>query len=203
MPRPSMPGFTLNSAVDTLLKKEFDIHRAKGSRHPLMEAYGIDAIPFMHEMINEWRENFKGVQYYHVPTNFIITGAVDDLWINPAGEIIVVDYKSTSTSAPINLDGPYKQGYKRQMEIYQWLLRRNNLKVADIGYFVYANGDKDKRAFDARLEFKVEIISYQGSDAWVEDKIFAARKCLMEALPPADGNCEHCAYRRAAAKFGE
>ncbi|MDO8743015.1 MAG: hypothetical protein Q7J30_00410, partial [Candidatus Azambacteria bacterium] len=33
------PGFpfNLNKAVDTLLKKEFDIHRAAGNPHPLMK----------------------------------------------------------------------------------------------------------------------------------------------------------------------
>jgi len=38
------PGypFTLNSAVDKLLKKEFDIHRAKGTPHPMMKEYGLD-----------------------------------------------------------------------------------------------------------------------------------------------------------------
>ena len=34
------PGFpfSLNSAVDKLLKKEFDAHRAAGTPHPLMKA---------------------------------------------------------------------------------------------------------------------------------------------------------------------
>ena len=45
---PSFP-FTLNSAVDKLLKKEFDIHRANKTQHPLMKAYGIDAVPFQHK----------------------------------------------------------------------------------------------------------------------------------------------------------
>ena len=41
------PGypFSLNSAVDKLLKKEFDIHRADETPHPLMKTYGIDAVP--------------------------------------------------------------------------------------------------------------------------------------------------------------
>jgi hypothetical protein len=30
----------LNIAVDELLKKEFDLHRAEGTKHPLMEQYG-------------------------------------------------------------------------------------------------------------------------------------------------------------------
>lgn len=42
--RPPGFPFALNSAVDKLLKKEFDIHRAAKSRHPLMETYGIDAV---------------------------------------------------------------------------------------------------------------------------------------------------------------
>jgi len=67
--------------------------------HPLMKAYGLKAVPFAHEMIDEWRENFKGVQYLHKPSNFIVTGAVDDLWQDENGEIIVVDYKSTSKEA--------------------------------------------------------------------------------------------------------
>ncbi|PIZ78024.1 MAG: hypothetical protein COY02_04330 [Parcubacteria group bacterium CG_4_10_14_0_2_um_filter_41_6] len=76
------PGFpfNLNTAVDILLKKEFDIHRAKNKAHPMMREYGLDLVPFQHEMMDDWRENFKGVQYHHKPINLIITGAVDDIW---------------------------------------------------------------------------------------------------------------------------
>ena len=78
--RPPGFPFNLNSAVDTLLKKEFDIHRRAGSQHPLLERYGVDAVPVDHEKLNEWRENFKGVTFHHRETNLIITGAIDDLW---------------------------------------------------------------------------------------------------------------------------
>lgn len=197
--QPSMPGFTLNSAVDALLKKEFDIHRAKNSQHPLMKAYGINAVPFAHEKIDEWRENFVGIQYFHEPTNFIITGAVDDIWIDPDGQLMVVDYKSTSTEEEITLEGVYKEGYKRQVEIYQWLLRQNSFEVSDTAYFVYANGKKDREAFDGKLEFEVQILPYQGNDSWVEKAIFDARACLeKESLPAPAPSCEYCAYRAAA-----
>jgi len=82
--------------------------------------------------------NFKGVQYLHKPSNFIVTGAVDDLWQDENGEIIVVDYKSTSKEAKVTLDAEWQDGYKRQMEIYQWLLRQNGLKVSDTGYLFIA-----------------------------------------------------------------
>ncbi len=195
------PGFpfTLNNAVDHLLKKEFNIHRVAKSAHPLMEQYGVDAIPFEHPDLEKWRENFVGIQYLHTPTNLIITGAVDDIWINPKGELIVVDYKATSTETEITLDAEYRQSYKRQMEIYQWLFRRNGFVVSDTGYFVYVNALKDKKAFDKKLEFEVKLLTHAGSDAWVEKAIVAAHECLMHDTPPSSAHeCEYCAYRAAA-----
>src|SRR5579872_4084237 len=161
--RPPGFPFNLNSAVDALLKKEFDIHRAEASSHPLMERYNIDAIPFMHEDIGTWRENFKGLEYRDPATGFVISGAVDDVWINPQGELIVVDYKSTSKEGKIEaLNEGWQDGYKRQLEIYQWILRKQGFSVSDTGYFVYANASKDKDAFNERLEFEITLIPYTG-----------------------------------------
>ncbi len=197
--RPSFPAFTLNSAVDTLLKKEFDTHRAKGETHPLMKNYNIDLVPFQHEKMEEWRHNFTGVRFLHKPTNFLVFGAIDDLWIDKDGVLYVVDYKSTSTEAEVTLEGQYKEAYKRQVEIYQWLLRKNGFKVSDIAYFVYANGRKDLKAFDAKLEFNVSILAYHGNDSWVEKIVIDARHCLDQLnIPEAAYDCEYCNYRKAA-----
>jgi CRISPR/Cas system-associated exonuclease Cas4 (RecB family) len=196
------PGypFSLNSAVDKLLKKEFDMHRARETRHPLMEAYGVDAIPFSHEQLNEWRENFKGVQYHHGRTNLLVTGAVDDVWMHPDGELIVVDYKATSKSDEVNLDADWQIGYKRQMEVYQWLLQQNGFRVSKTGYFVYCNGDADKEAFDAKLEFKIKLIPYTGDNAWVEGALANIQKCLQsDEIPQRGPDCDYCTYRTAAA----
>lgn len=195
------PGFpmTLNVAVDHLLKKEFDIHRAKKTAHPLMEKYGIDAVPFQHSDLDQWRENFVGVQYHHKPSNFIVTGAVDDIWVNPKGELYVVDYKATSKDGEVGIDADWQIGYKRQMEIYQWLLRSNGFKVSDTGYFIYVNGRKDREAFDGKLEFDIDVIPYTGSDKWLEQAIMEARKCLGRNTPPLPAeDCDFCNYRAAA-----
>lgn len=197
--RPPGFPFALNSAVDALLKQEFDIYRASGNKHPLLEKYGIDAQPIPHKDLAKWRHNFTGVQYLHEPTNLLIFGAIDDLWQNSKGEFIVVDYKSTSKSEEITeLNKDWHEGYKRQMEIYQWLLRRNGYKVSDIGYFVYCNGKADAKAFDAKLEFDVTLIAYKGNDDWIEKTIQKARKCLMsDKIPKADKNCDYCNYIKA------
>lgn len=196
------PGypFSLNSAVDTLLKKEFDIHRAAGTRHPLVKAYGIDAVPLGHEKIDIWRDALGGgIQYLHEPTNFIISGGVDDIWVNSKGELIVVDYKATAKTSEVNIDADWQIGYKRQVELYQWLFRKNGFKVSDTAYFVYCNGIADKEAFDARLEFEVKIIPYEGSDKWIDEMLLDSYECLKKnVLPPSGKDCEFCAYREAA-----
>ena len=198
--RPPGFPFNLNSAVDALLKKEFDFHRVNGSKHPLMEAYDVDALPFKHEELNIWRENFKGIEYKHETTGFIVSGALDDVWQNGKGELIVVDYKSTSKDERIeSLDKEWHDAYKRQLEVYQWLLRQKGFTVSDTGYWVYANADKDKKAFDAKLEFELTLVPHKGSTTWVEDTLADIKKCLDgEDLPEPSPSCDYCSYRQAA-----
>lgn len=200
--RPSWPAFTLNLAVDKLLKKEFDIHRTNNEPHPLMKAYGLKAVPFVHERMDEWRNNFRGISFHHQSTNLIIFGAVDDLWVDQKGNLLVVDYKATSTSEAITLDNKYRQAFKREVEIYQWLFRQNGFPVSDMTYFVYVNAQKDRQAFDAKLEFEVELIPYHAQAQWVEPTIIKARRCLASnRLPQPNPDCEYCQYREAARKI--
>lgn len=196
------PGypFSLNSAVDTLLKKEFDVHRASGSAHPLMQEYGVDAVPFAHEKMDEWRDSLRrGITVPIEGSQVTVTGGVDDVWQTPDGKIIIVDYKATSKSGEVNLDADWQDGYKRQMEIYQWLFRKNGFDVSNIGYFVYCNGDSDKEAFDGRLEFNIKLIAYEGDDSWVEQTINNAIECLnSDNIPQSGDDCDYCKYREAA-----
>ena len=200
--RPPGFPFALNSAVDHLLKKEFDIHRAAGSKHPLMEKYGVDAVPAQHENLNEWRHNFTGVGCLHAPTNFYVFGAIDDLWLNGAGEYMVVDYKATAKEEEINaLDKDWHDGYKRQMEIYQWLLRQNGYTVSNTGYFVYCNGKTDRKAFDGKLDFDVTLIAHAGKSNWVDKALTDAKACLdHDEIPKENPECDYCAYVNAINK---
>jgi RecB family exonuclease len=165
-----------------------------------MNAYGLkDVIPFAHEDMDLWRSNFKGIGYIHEATNLYITGAIDDIWVTKDDELIIVDYKSTSKDEKVNLDKEWQIGYKRQMEIYQWLFRKNGFKVSPTGYFVYCNGKTDREAFDAKLEFDIDIIPYTGKDAWIDNALGDIKACLMDNKAPKPATtCDYCNYRKAA-----
>lgn len=205
--RPDTPPFNINKAIDELFKKEFDHYRNKQEPHPLQLEFKIDALPFLHENLNEWRENFVGVQFHHEPTNIVVFGAVDDIWHNSSGELIVVDYKATSKNREVSIDSEWQIAYKRQMEVYQWLLRSNGFAVSDTGYFVYTNGRMDLDGFNDTLQFTTKLIPYTGDAAWVEPTLSEIKACLdQEQMPEVGtaamgGPCDYCAYAAARTKL--
>lgn len=199
--RPDGPPFQINKAVDELLKKEFDSYRSKSEPHPIMAEFGVDAVPFAHDHLDTWRQNFVGVYTLHEPTNLHVFGAIDDVWVNGNQELIVVDYKATAKQSDVTIDADWQIAYKRQMEVYQWLLRQNGFKVSDTGYFVYANGRLDLDNFSNRVEFRTKVIPYTGSDAWIEDTLKQMKECLEGDIPAVGtaamgGECDFCSYAR-------
>jgi CRISPR/Cas system-associated exonuclease Cas4 (RecB family) len=200
--RPDGPPFNINKAIDELFKKEFDGYRLKGEPHPLMVEYKVQAVPFTHENLDQWRETFVGVRALHEPTNLMVFGAVDDIWVNDNGELIVVDYKATAKQKDVSLDSEWQISYKRQMEVYQWLLRQNGFAVSDTGYFVYTNGRLDMDGFNDRIEFRTKIIPYTGDASWVEPTVKKMKQCMEGDMPAMGssamgGPCEFCSYARA------
>ncbi len=205
--RPSSPPFQINKAIDELYKKEFDIHREGQTSHPICETYNLKLVPFKHEKMDEWRDALRqGVQFLHEPTNLLVTGGVDDIWVDlETQELVVVDYKATAKNSEVNLDADWQMGYKRQMEVYQWLLRNNGFKVKDVGYFLYTNARLDADGFGDKLEFKTKLIDYKGDDSWVDKTVMDLKKCLDSEQMPAVGKnvmnpakpCEYCDYAKS------
>ncbi len=198
---PSLP-FTLNSAVDRLLKSEFDGYRSKGEKHPIMVEQSVDAVPVSHPELDDWRNNFKGVQFHNEDLNMIFFGAIDDLWQTSSGEYVVVDYKSTAKKDDITvLDQPWHETFKRQMDIYQWLLRKNGYKVSDTGYILYCNGNAYVERFDSRIDFRMTLLPYEGDTSWVDDITVSLYECLnSDELPESEPFCDYCKYVGAVGK---
>jgi len=201
--RPPGFPFNLNSAVDNLLKNEFDYYRGIQKPHPYIQRLGLNAVPFQHEKLDKWRHNFSGVVYQHEILKLHLFGAVDDIWINlDTDELIVVDYKSTSKNSEINLDADWQIGYKRQMEFYQYLLRNNGFKVSDTGYFVYCNGIRQKERFDEKLDFEIYLLDYMGNDGWIEKTLSSLIQTIKsERIPSYTKGCEYCEYQVNTKEF--
>jgi hypothetical protein len=203
--RPSGPPFNINLTIDELFKKEFDLYRAKAEPHPLMTKFKVDVIPYAHKDLDTWRANFTGVNTTHEPTNFHVFGAVDDVWVNSKGELIVVDYKATAKDKPVTSlrpKGGWQDMYRRQMEVYQWLLRQNGFKVSNTGYFVYATGSNKPDGFNDEVKFETNIFPYEGSADWVEPTLIDIKKSLVGEIPKVGvaamgGACEHCMYAKS------
>ena len=200
--RPSGPPFQINKAIDELLKKEFDSYRLKSEPHPWMSDNQIKAVPFAHEDLDKWRHNFTGVVAQHEPTNLHVFGAIDDVWVDDDGQLIVVDYKATSKNAEITIEADWQISYKRQLEVYQWLLRQNGFKVSDTGYFVYTNARMDMDGFYDQVEVRTKIIPYTGSAKWVEPTLIKMKECMDGDMPAVGtaamgGECDFCSYAKA------
>ena len=210
--RPSFPPYTINNAVDYLLKQEFDVHREKGTPHPVMKEHGIAAVPFQHPNMNKWRHNFTGVQYHHEPTDFMVFGAVDDIWVDSKGRLMIVDYKATGANEHRIYDS-----YQRQMEIYQWLVSKNGFEVLPTGYFLFARVNKsegfglpsvvrqpvdEEGGRKAVLPFDLFLESYEGNRSWIDETLKEARSVYdVSKAPAASVNCEYCSFAVKQGRF--
>ena len=120
------------------------------------------------------------MHYDHPETNLRVGGGLDDVWLNTkTNKLHIVDYKSTSQkkdNGPINLDDKWKASYKRQMDLYSWIMRKKGFEVDKIGYFLYCDGDRFTRnsflkAENAIMEFKITLIPYETNFDWIEDTL--------------------------------
>ena len=140
---------------------------------------------------------------------FHFYGAIDDVWINYKKELIVADVKSTSKRIfdwnETWSKYEYPKGYKRQLEMYQWLFRKNGFKVSNVAYLLYFNGLKYQNFFDQTLKFESYSIELDCNDDWVEKEIIDAKKLLVSNKnKKRKKNCDQCIYinRRSAAVKG-
>lgn len=194
---PSGPGFTLNSAVDTLLKKEFDIYREAGEVHPFVKSQGLNLKPFVHPSLDDWRNSRKGLQHVTEDGHFLFYGAPDDVWVDDDGVLTVVDYKTTSRKEPVTEMGSesYYQSYPKQLECYQWLFRKNGFEVSSTAYWLYETATKKEDRFDETLKFETTLVAHEGDDSWIQGKLDEAWDVLnADAIPEASEECEKCGY---------
>ena len=201
---PGMPGWTLNETTDHLLKKEFDECRQQQKPHRLFAAYGLDHIvPFDHPSMDDWRDSLhKGLMARYKDSNIILSGGVDDIWFNTQTEtLIVVDYKSQANRNAVEtksyLASPYHEGYKVQMDFYNYLLDLMEFPIGDISYFLVVNANRAASGFHGVMKFEETIVPYQHNISWIDERVQNMIDCMnSDKLPECNTSCENCAYAR-------
>ena len=207
---PSIPGFNINEATDILLKKDFDYFREIKKTHPFLENHGYShLIPYQHEHFELWTQSMhfgakNRMHYDHLESNIRVGGGLDDVWFNTkTSRIHIVDYKSTSqkkNNGPITLDDRWKETYKRQMDLYVWVMQKKGLDVDEIGFFLYCDGNRftDQSFLNAKnaiMEFKMTLIEYKTNKAWIEETLNSINKCLrLNSRPKHSGDCEYGSF---------
>ena len=117
------------------------------------------------------------------------------MWVDANQTYYVVDYKATAKAEAVTEMPDWADGYRRQAEIYQWLLRKNGLTVSDTAYFVYCTGDVNQTGFNQQILFQTHVIPYVGSDAWVDETLYNLQLCLNnQDIPPYNADCKYCKF---------
>ena len=187
---------TLNLAIDDLLKQEFDAHRANGTAHPAMARAGQDLRPFQDQRLIEWRDG-AGVSRTCADSGVTLYGKVDDLWQDATGAVHVIDYKTTGKESNATLDRTWSDGYRRQAEIYQWILQGQGLDVSNRAWILWYWVDRSQ-GFNGALKFGCKLTSFDGQTGWIPKALADLRRTLeCDALPPRQADCERCIHRRA------
>jgi hypothetical protein len=194
--------YGLEKAAESLLKKEFDFYRKNQKSHPIMKE--SNAIrPLKHKKLDGWRTPWTqenrysvgGIQFHNVWENWMVYGGIDDIWLNDKKELIVVDYKSSTT-------GKLYPTYQQQLEFYAWILKKRNYAVSSIGYLLIYRPITNKSTFDWKLDFEPKLHKMQLDDSWVQQEISNAIKCLSSDAIPLAGHsafsknkkCNLCDY---------
>ena len=194
---PRSPPFTLNLAVDRLLKAEFDRCREDGGDHPWIVGAAAGARPFVHRDLDAWRDFKRGLARESEEAGVTLYGAIDDLWVGADGAVHVVDYKATASASAVNMEQGWHDAYRRQAEVYQWLLRGQGIKVSSVAYFLFCVVDDDP-GFGGALHFTPYVVAYEGSDEWVPGRLAEMSAAMSsDRMPRMADDCESCQYRRA------
>jgi len=195
--RPPPYPYALNSAVDALLKEEFDTYRAKNLPHPLLKENNIKAHLFGNQkLLNQWRNNFAGIRYFDEAIGATLFGAVDDVLEFDDKKIAPLDYKSTGSSAANVYDR-----FQLQLDTYTFLMEKNGFQTPRKGYLAFYIVDKSKGFID-RLPFRKEVVEIDTNPSDIYEIFKDAVGCLKSpAPPPHSQDCQFSKWLKSAKPF--
>jgi len=186
-------GGFIGQKYDPLIKSEFDNYRQSFTKPEKLKELGLDLFDDF-EKLKTWRG--KGIEFYHPEHNFIYWGKIDELLIDKHNNLVPFDFKTT-----LSKNFQIYESYKRQLEIYGYLLLKNKEKVANYGAFYVVKIDIIKELEDSnrretliieeRDVVLVENLDYEKYDEILEN----LKEVYYSKTPPfANPNCAFCNY---------
>ena len=179
---PSLP-----SGMDGILKKHFDKFLEKGELPPELQELNGDVKLFDNaELLKIWRSNFKGIQWTDDEGN-LFRGAVDNI-LQKGNKLIVLDYKTRGY--PLKEDTA--DHYQNQVDIYNFLLRKNNYETEDYAYLIFYHPDKVNK--DGAVIFNTDLVKMKISIKNAEAIFKKALEILKGDMPETSENCDYCKW---------
>jgi len=182
---------SLPNGMDIILKKYFDKYRSKNCLPPEIEGKLNGRLFADMEKLKVWRNNFKGLQYLDEESGIILKGALDDLFVNEDGSHIPLDFKTRGF--PLNNDNN-SEYYQDQMNVYCFLLDKNNVKTGDFAclIFYYPIEAKDNGNF----KFECDVIKLKTSKENGNILFKEAIEVLKGPEPDTNENCPWCNWNQ-------
>ena len=179
---PSLP-----SGVDAVLKRHFDSFRDKGALPPELNELKDVKLFDDKELLRVWRNNLKGIQWIDEKGN-LFRGAVDNL-LQKGKKLIVLDYKTRGF--PLKEDTT--SHYKNQLDIYNFLLRKNSYETEDYSYLLfYIPAEVDKTG---AIRFETQLVKMPVDVKNAETLFNQAITVLENEIPNSSEDCEWCKWK--------
>lgn len=176
---PSLP-----SGMDKILKLHFDSFRGKGLP-PELDLKGVKLFEDA-EQLKLWRSNFKGIQWTDKEGN-LFRGAVDEMLIK-GKKLIVLDYKTRGF--PLKEDTA--ESYRNQLDIYNFLLRKNGFETEDYAYLLFYHPHEVMK--NGHICFNTDLVKMKVNVKNAEQIFKNAVKILKGNMPKPSEGCEWCKW---------
>ena len=185
--RPSGAFPSLPSGMDKILKEHFDRFMKKGKLPPELKNLKGYTLFSDEETLKVWRNNFKGVSYTDEKTSILLHGAVDNILVK-GKKLVVLDYKTRGF--PLKEDT--HKHYQAQMDIYNFLLRKNGYETEDYTYLLFYHPNRVLET--GEVLFNTDIVKMKASAKDGENVFLEGIKILKGEEPKSDKECEWCKF---------
>ncbi len=185
--RPDTIFPSLPSGMDKILKEHFDRFMRKGALPPeLLKLNGEVKLFDDEELLKVWRSNFKGIQWTDAKGN-LIHGAIDNL-LRKGKKLIVLDYKTRGY--PLKEDT--HEHYQDQMDMYNFLLRKNGYATEDYTYLLFYHPHRVEES--GHVCFNTDLVRIKVNIGNAESILRKAVEVLEGVMPKASEECGFCSW---------